>query len=212
MTTHQMSRRKFIQMGAMTVGATVVACSGLTLAGLYTPPVDFPTYKGEGKMNGKVLVAYASVCGSTAEVAKEIASVLTDKGETVDLIQAKDVKDLSSYKSVVLGSAIRMGKWKSDATGFVQRFQVELSQKPTAFFTVCLTMVDDTDGNRKKVVTYLDPVRDIVKPGKEGYFAGKLDYSKLNFIERLIMKNMRKAPEGDFRKWDLIKAWASELA
>ncbi|MDR3577624.1 MAG: flavodoxin domain-containing protein [Anaerolineaceae bacterium] len=211
MTARQMSRRKFIQMSAIAGGAAVVACSGLTLAGSYTPPVDFPTFKEDGKTNEKILVAYASVCGSTAEVAKEIANVLTGKGETVDLYQAKDVKDLSAYKSVVLGSAIRMGKWKSDSTDFVKRFETALNKKSTAFFTVCLTLKDDTEENRKKVYAYLDPVRALVEPGKESFFAGKLDYSKLSFIDGFIMKNMLKAPAGDYRKWDLIKAWAAEL-
>ena len=119
MNQTKMDRRKFIKISAISAGALVVACSGLTAAGLYEPPVDMPTFKGEEKMNGKVLVTYASFCGSTAEVAKEIAGVLTAKGEVVDLIPAKDVKDLSAYKKVVLGSAVRMSKWKSEASDFV---------------------------------------------------------------------------------------------
>ena len=161
-------------------------------------------------MDQKVLITYASWCGSTAEIAQEIAKVLSGKGETVDLIQAKNVKDLAAYKTVVLGSAIRMGKWNSEALDFVKRYQAILAQKSTAFFTVCLTLKDDTQENRSKVSAYLDPVRALVKPGKEGFFAGRIDYSRMNFFEGLLMKNMIKAPEGDFRKWDLIRDWAGE--
>ena len=211
MQTSKISRRNFLKIGTIAVGATLVTCSGLTAAGLYNPPVEFPQSIGEGKMNGRILVAYASVCGSTAEIAQEICKTLIAKGEAVDLRQAKDVKDLDVYKTVVLGSAIRMGKWKSEAVDFTTRFQSALAQKSTAFFTVCLTLKDDTQENRNKVSAYLNPVRALVKPGKEGFFAGKIDYSRLNFFEGFIMRNMIKAPEGDFRKWDLIKAWAAEV-
>jgi menaquinone-dependent protoporphyrinogen oxidase len=212
MQPQKVSRRHFLKIGAIAVGATVVTCSGLTAAGLYTPPVEFPTSSGTGKMNGKILVAYASVCGSTAEIAREITRVLADRGETVDLLQARDVKALDAYQTVVLGSAIRMGKWRSEAVDFVTRFQPVLGQKSTAFFTVCLTLQEDTPENRKKVSAYLNPVRSLVKPGKEGFFAGKIDYSRLSFIDGVIMRNMIKAPEGDFRKWDLIRAWAAGVA
>ena len=163
-------------------------------------------------MNNKVLVAYTSICGSTAEVAKEMAKVLSDRGENVDLMQAKDVKDLSAYKTVVLGSAVRMGQWRPEAVDFVKRHQAVLVQKSTAFFTVCLTLKDDTEENRKKVSAYIDPVRAIIKPGKEGFFAGKMDYSRLSFFDGLLTKNMIKAPEGDYRNWDAIRAWAGEVA
>jgi len=161
-------------------------------------------------MNQKVLVAYSSWCGSTAEMATEMARVITEKGETVDLLPVKDVKDLDAYKSVVLGSAIRVGKWNGDAVDFVQRYQAALAQKPTAFFTVCMTLKDDTAENRQTVSAYLDPVRALVKPRKEGFFAGKVDYKKMNFFMGFLMRNMIKAPEGDYRNWDTVRAWAGE--
>jgi menaquinone-dependent protoporphyrinogen oxidase len=210
MQPQKISRRQFVKTSAIVVGDSIVTCSGLAAAGLYTPPVVFPTAIGQGKMDQKILVAYASWCGSTAEIAREVASILTARGETVDLIQAGDVKDLSAYKAVVLGSAIRRGKWKPEASDFVARFQAELALKSSAFFTVCLTLKDDTEENRKKVSAYLDPVRALVQPGREGFFAGRIDYQRLSFLDGFLMRNMIKAPEGDFRKWDQIRAWAGE--
>ncbi len=211
MQPQNVNRRQFLKKSAIVVGATVVACSGITAAGFYKPVVKFPTVIGAGDTNQKVLVAFASLYGSTAEVAQEMAKVLSDKGETVDLMQAKDVTDLSTYKTVVLGSAIRMSKWMPTATEFVSRFQAELATKSTAFFTVCLTLRDDTQENREKVSAYIEPVRALHQPGKEGFFAGKLNYQSLSIAEGLLMKGMIKAPEGDFRNWDLIRAWAGEV-
>lgn len=162
-------------------------------------------------MGNKILVAYASWCGSTAEVAQEIANVLTDRGETVDLMCTKEVKDLSAYKTVLVGSAVRAGKWNPEAVRFVKRFQSGLNQSSNAFFTVCLTLKDDTEENRKTVEAYLNPLRAMVRPGKEAFFAGKLDYGRLNFPESFLMKNMIKAPAGDYRQWDVIRTWAASI-
>jgi hypothetical protein len=37
-----------------------------------------------------------------------------------------------------------------------------------------------------------------------------MNLSKLNWLERLMMKVM-KAPEGDFRNWEQISAWAKTV-
>jgi menaquinone-dependent protoporphyrinogen oxidase len=42
-------------------------------------------------------------------------------------------------------------------------------------------------------------------------FAGKLDRSELNRRERLAVRAV-KAPEGDFRDWPAIQAWADQIS
>ncbi len=205
------NRRQFLKKSAIAVGGVVVTCSGITAAGLYRQPVEFPPAIVTENIDQKILVAYASLCGSTAEIAQGIARTLTSKGEMVDLMPVKDVTDLDAYKTVVLGSAIRMSKWIPEATDFVTRFQTDLAKKSTAFFTVCLTLKDDTEENREKVSTFVEPVRALIQPDREGFFAGKLNYQNLSMVEGLIMRNMIKATAGDFRNWDLIRTWAEEV-
>jgi menaquinone-dependent protoporphyrinogen oxidase len=162
-------------------------------------------------MENKVLVAYATWYGSTIEVAQEIAKVLTSRGEVVDTISADEVSDISAYKAVVLGSSVHMGRCNAEMLKFVKRFQVALEEKKTAFFITCLAMKDDTEENRKIAFSYLDPLRALVKPGKEAFFAGKVDFGKMNFIEVFVMKNIIKATEGDYRNWDAIRQWAQQV-
>jgi menaquinone-dependent protoporphyrinogen oxidase len=53
-----------------------------------------------------------------------------------------------------------------------------------------------------------------VKPLDFGCFAGVLDYAKMNFMYRAIMKSKMKkqgVPEGDYRDWPAIRAWAETL-
>ncbi len=70
-----------------------------------------------------------------------------------------------------------------------------------------MTLKDDTAENRQIVSAYLDPIRALVKPASEGLFAGVLNPAKMALIDRLIMSAM-KSPQGDFRNWAQITAWA----
>ena len=54
----------------------------------------------------KVLVTYASKCGSTAEVAQVIAERLAQQGDGVDVKPVEEVHDLAGYDAVVVGSVI----------------------------------------------------------------------------------------------------------
>ena len=42
-------------------------------------------------------------------------------------------------------------------------------------------------------------------------FAGRLDRSELSLPERLVVAGLR-APEGDFRDWDEVRAWAADVS
>ncbi|MCX6844281.1 MAG: flavodoxin domain-containing protein [candidate division WOR-3 bacterium] len=159
----------------------------------------------------KVLVAYATWAGSTADVAERIAGVLNRNGFTAEAVRAKEVRHISPYGAVVLGSSVHAGKLHPDALKFARRNAADLGSKPFATFVVCLAMKGNDEKARATAGAYLEPVRLQVKPLSEGLFAGAYDPSKAGFVERQIMK-MIKAPPGDSRKWDEVEAWAATLA
>ena len=161
-------------------------------------------------MNDRILVAYATRAGSTAEVAQTIAKALGASGAAVDVCPVKQVGDLGSYRAVVLGSPIRMGRWLPEAFAFLKAHQAELSRIPVAYFVTCVTLTSNTVENRRTVDAYLDPVRAILRPVSVGLFAGAIDGSKLSLVDRLMVK-ATKTPEGDFRKWDEIHLWGESL-
>jgi menaquinone-dependent protoporphyrinogen oxidase len=92
----------------------------------------------------------------------------------------------------------------------VRNHREALAARKTAFFTLCMTLQQDTPEHREKVAAYLEPVREILEPDEIEFFAGKMDYRKLALAPRLIVKRM-KVPEGDFRNWHAIGAWADGL-
>ncbi|HSJ53229.1 MAG TPA: flavodoxin domain-containing protein, partial [Anaerolineae bacterium] len=53
-------------------------------------------------MDSRVLVAYGTKYGATAEIAERIGQVLRQAGLTVDVVAADRAGDVSSYRAVVL--------------------------------------------------------------------------------------------------------------
>ncbi len=167
-------------------------------------------------MQNRILVTYASRAGSTASIAEAIGKTLTEGGTLVDVIPMQNVKDLSMYQAVVAGSAIRGSKWLPEAVQFIQTHRAELTHKRFAMFTVCITMaMKNAENYRAGVAGWVAPVRTLVKPLSEGFFAGMLDFSKLPVNWDTLMLRLAVAlgifPRGDHRDWNAIHAWAVAL-
>jgi len=210
MNKNTLSRRDFLKVAGVGLGATALTCSGLTVLATRAPTIDFYESEGEGSMNDKVLIAYASKCGSTGEVAAAIAEELTARGKAVDVRLVQNVSTLNGYQAVIVGSAIRMGQWLPEAVEFVETHQQALRQLPTAFFTVHMMNLGDDETSRKNRLAYLDPVRKIMTPQQEVFFAGKMDMARLSFLDRLIAKAV-KATDADLRDWQAIRNWAQTI-
>jgi menaquinone-dependent protoporphyrinogen oxidase len=167
-------------------------------------------------MNNKVLITYASRTGSTAEIAEAIGKTLAQNGAQVDLLPMQDVKDLSLYSAVVLGSAIRKAKWLPEAMRFIQDHRAELARKQVATFTVCITLaISNGDQYRQAVAGWIAPVRAQVKPVSEGLFAGRLDFTKLplsfDTLKLRLVVALGIFPKDDRRDWKAISTWADSL-
>ncbi len=167
-------------------------------------------------MNKKILVTYASRAGSTAEVAEAIGKTLTQNGAQVDLLPMQDVKDLAPYQAVVAGSPIRASKWLPEAMQFVRAHRSELTQKPFATFTVCITLaMSNTHQYRQAVKGWIAPVRAQVHPLSEGLFAGVLDFTKLpltfDTLKLRLVVALGIFPKDDRRDWNAIRVWAENI-
>jgi menaquinone-dependent protoporphyrinogen oxidase len=213
----KLTRRRLLLLAGGTIGASTLACSGLMALNPNQPVINFPeTILGDSTMNDKILVAYASQAGSTAEVAEAIAKTLTERGAQVDVCRMKNVSDLSPYRAVVAGSAIHGSKWLPEGIEFVQRNRNSLSQKPFAAFLVGITLgMAGAEKYREGVSAQLNPVRALVRPVSEGLFAGSLDFSKLptNFDTLMLRAVVALGilPGGDHRDWNAIRDWANTI-
>lgn len=158
-------------------------------------------------MKRNILVAYASGSGSTGEVAEAIGAELRSKEVQVSVKSVKDVPSITEYHAIVLGSSIRAGRWLPEAIHFLETHRQKMEKMPVAYFTTCLTMVDDSMENRQIVMSYLEPVLELapgIEPVGLGLFAGSLSPDMQSIVPG-------GGPYGDFRDWDKIRAWARKL-
>lgn len=159
-------------------------------------------------MTKRILIAYATGAGSTAEVAATIGDVLLSDNVDVDVLHVANVDDMARYSAVVLGSSIRAGRWLPGAIDFLQTQQEKMAKIPVAYFTTCLTMVKNTPESRRIVLDYLEPVHQLapkIAPVGLGLFAGSLNPD----LQQILPGT--SGPYGDFRDWDAIRAWAGEI-
>src|SRR5438477_3803419 len=82
----------------------------------------------------RVLVAYGTKFGSTAEIAEAIGTTLRVAGLEVDVKRAGQVGSLEPYRAVVLGSAVYVTRWRRDAMRLLRR-ERELKQREVWLFS-----------------------------------------------------------------------------
>src|SRR5512145_1699808 len=90
----------------------------------------------------KVLIAYATVHGSTAEVAQFIGQVLAEYRFDVTVTPVENILSVAEYDAVILGSPIHTGMWLMPMTRFLNRFESELGRKPFYFFMTCIRVLE----------------------------------------------------------------------
>jgi len=161
-------------------------------------------------MDKPILVAYATRAGSTAEVAAAIGESLGQRGIPMEVKPVKDRPTLNDYQAVILGSAIRMGNWLPEAVDFVKNNQQALNTMLTALFTVHMLNTGEDETSRTNRLAYLNTVRPLLNHPEEVYFEGKMDFSRLSTLDRLIAK-MVKAVEADHRDWEDIRGWTQKV-
>ena len=156
----------------------------------------------------KVLVTAASRHGATTEIAATIGTVLTSAGHQVTVEHPESIESVAGYDAVVMGSAVYMGRWMEAARELVEREKPALERIPVWLFSS--GPVGDPPAPAEESVDE-QPLVDLVNARGHRVFGGDIEKSKLGFGERAIMAAVR-APEGDFRPWPEIEAWASEIA
>lgn len=209
------SRRRFLKIAGLSLVGATAACSGLGYAATLVPSFPTPDLNlgKDNPMNKRILVTYATRAGSTVEVAAAIGETLAKRGFAVDVKPVKAKPSLEGYQAVVLGSAIRIGSWLPEMMDYIKQHQPALGGLPTAFFTVHMLNTADDETGRTARAAYTAPVHQLLRPAAEAFFAGKMDYARLSFLDRVIAKAVEGTTggsAGDRRDWNKIRSWAEE--
>lgn len=207
-----MTRRRFVAAGGAVAAVLAIGGGGYVAANWAPDETEELLRTSMGDGMGRILVVYGTKSGCTAGVAERIGTALAGTGSTVDVLPAEDAPDPAGYDGVVVGSGIRVGQWHSAAKEWVTANAGALKARPTALYTVCLTMASEPE-KAPEVLAYTDPLLEEtgIEPIDVGLFGGWFEPTRFGLLERTVLKAM-KAPKGDHRDWDAIDAWALSVA
>lgn len=161
-----------------------------------------------------VLVAYASRLGGTQGIAEALGDDLERRGHTVTVRSVTEVANIDPFDAVVLGSGVFANHWHKPAVSFVRKHERALQARPVWLFS------SGPAGDMKGATTFADPadvadIRSRLQPRDHQIFWGRLDRSTLDGSDlNSIMKAVAKRfmPEGDWRDWPAIDAWAETIS
>jgi menaquinone-dependent protoporphyrinogen oxidase len=172
----------------------------------------------------KVLVAYASKYGSTKGIAEFVCEKLRQRGVQAEVEEVQAVRNVADYEALVIGSAVYMFHWMKEAKQFVSKNSALLVARPVWLFSSGPVGTQSKDSNGRDLLEVsgpkeLEELRTLVRPRDHRVFFGALDGTRLTgtvgFAYRLARKSKaarESMPEGDFRDWNAIEAWASSIA
>ncbi|MFI1561817.1 flavodoxin domain-containing protein [Streptomyces sp. NPDC020490] len=159
-------------------------------------------------MPTRVLVAYGTKNGSTAQIAEAVADVLRKEGLTADTAPASAVTDVTPYDAVVVGGALYAGRWHKDARRLLRRHGRKLAGRPLWLFSS--GPLDATASERDiPPVTGVLRAMDRLDAREHVTFGGRLEEGAEGRIARMIL---RSGKGGDFRDFPAIEAWAARVA
>ncbi|MGH3341994.1 MAG: flavodoxin domain-containing protein [Carbonactinosporaceae bacterium] len=156
----------------------------------------------------RVLVAYATKHGSTAEIAAAVADTVMASGLNAEVRPASDIRDVEGYSAVILGSPVYMTRWRREALVFGRRHHSSLCERPVWLFSS--GPLDDS-ALREDIPAPRAVARLARQLGARGHvtFGGCLTADARGFLERRLVQTGRA---GDFRDFEQIRAWARKVA
>lgn len=159
-------------------------------------------------MDGRVLVAYSSMHGSTAEIARAVALTLSRAGMDVDVLPASDVREIRRYRVVILGSAVYGGKWRTEAVSFLERFSMQLFGRDVWLFQ------SGPLGNSAQAIVRSLPLNvgvyaEYLRVKGSATFGGKLEGAVGGPVARFLA---RAGFAGDYRDFTAVRLWAEDVA
>jgi menaquinone-dependent protoporphyrinogen oxidase len=159
----------------------------------------------------RVLVAYGTKYGATAEIAQAIGGALRTAGLPVDVRPAGEVPSLAPYRAVVLGSAVYAGRWRRDALRMLRRPGLE--NRGVWLFSSGPVGEDGDDPSQVDRWTRPPKVDRLAeKIGARGHVGfGGMVAEDAGVLRKRMARGI--PPElRDRRDWRLIEAWARSIA
>ena len=167
------------------------------------------------------LIIYSSTDGHTKMICEKIKSISKNRNsiKIVSLSEARDL-NLQIYEHIIIGASIRYGKHNKNLYKFISSNKEILEKKRSAFFSVNV-VARKSEKNTPETNPYMQKFLKISswKPDKLGVFAGKVDYPKYNFIDKLLIQLIMFITKGptdtsksyEFTDWHKVEDFSKEI-
>lgn len=173
----------------------------------------------------RILIVYESKYGQTEKIANFILDRLQSKGHSVDIVNLAKNKfaEPDSYDGVIVGSGIYGSHYPKNILKWAKRNSSGLNKKTSAFFSVCLAVVEKQN---EKVQKNLSRIEDKFFQKTLWYskmhtiFAGALAYSRYGWVVKQMMRLISRAGGGEtdtsrdyeYTNWSDVTRFADEFA
>ena len=172
-------------------------------------------------MKDKTVILYSSVDGQTLKICNKLRDVFQQNNQYVALCSINDFNDaVTNYDRLIIGASIRYGVHNKKVIDFINANKKQLDSIKTAFFSVNLVArkaEKSTPDTNPYVIKFFKTIN--WTPQIVDVFAGKLDYKKYPFFDRIMIQFimwMTKGPtntsaEIEYTNWDRVTAFGIQL-
>ena len=137
----------------------------------------------------KLLILYSTVDGHTKQICEYISNKLMgSKKINISSIDDSNSIEINEYDEIVIGASVRYGYHRKNLYEFIEINKNKLNKKKTAFFSLNLT-ARKPDKNSADTNPYILKFLKKVnwEPNIKEVFAGRLDYPKLDLLNKLAI-------------------------
>lgn len=170
----------------------------------------------------RILVLYGTTDGQTAKIAGALGNALRMQGSAVDVVQAgRDAPAPDGYAGIVVAASLHGGKYQRSVRKWASRYAQTLNERPTAFLSVCLAVLQKEPEVQQELSTIIDRFLRGAgwRPTLTKPVAGALLYRRYNPFKRWVMKRIVQKGGGDtdtsrdyeYTDWDDLRAFANEF-
>jgi menaquinone-dependent protoporphyrinogen oxidase len=148
----------------------------------------------------RVLVVYHTVEGHSRVIAERLADAIRAGGFVAELYSVERApRTLEGYTAVAVGGSVHVGKHHKNLIAYIRGHQAELSNLPTALFSVSLTAAQHDEASQAQAASYVSDLATATnwEPDIVGVFGGALLYTQYGFIKRRVMKMIAGKQGGD---------------
>lgn len=141
-------------------------------------------------MKAKIGILYATVDGQTLKICSKLKEELLKHNHLVDLFSIDNFnEDITNFDKLIIASSIRYGLHHKKIIEFINTNKTKLNTIKTAFVSVNLVArkpKKNTPNTNPYVIKFFKTIN--WKPTIVEVFAGKLDYKKYPYFDRVMIQ------------------------